>query len=366
MNTQDNTPYDNRQVNSLVEAALRIGLIFALLALTYGIARPFFSPVAWGAILAVALMPLTLKVKGWLGGRQGLAATLVSLVSVALLLMPAVLITESLIESGTKVATAFNEGNVNIDPPPAQVAEWPVIGETVYGAWNLANTNLEAALKQFQPQLRTVASWMLGAIGNSALGILLFIVSLLIAGLFMAKSAAMKQGLDRFAIRMLGDDGHEWVDMCAATVRSVVQGVLGVALIQALLSAVGLFLMDVPAAGVWVVLILIMAIMQLPAFLVLGPIIAYVFSYADTTPAIIFAIYTLIVALSDNFLKPMLLGRGLDVPMPVILIGAIGGMMLAGIIGLFSGAVVMAIWYRLFVFWLDTSEEQTATPPAES
>ena len=366
MNTEDNTPYDNRQVNSLVEAALRIGVIFALLALTFGIVRPFFTPVAWGAILAVSLMPLTLKVKGWLGGRQGLAATLVSLVGVAILLVPAVLITESLIESGTQVASAFNEGDVKIEPPPAKVAEWPVIGETVYGAWNLANTNLEAALTKVQPQLKAVGSWMLGAVANSALGILLFIVSLLIAGLFMAKSAGMKQGLDRFAIRMLGNDGHEWVDMCAATVRSVVQGVLGVALIQALLSAIGLFLMDVPATGVWVVLILILAIMQLPPILVLGPIVAYVFSYADTTPAIIFTVYALFVSISDSFLKPMLLGRGLDVPMPVILIGAIGGMMLAGIIGLFSGAVVLAIWYRLFVFWLDTAREQTATPPAEA
>jgi predicted PurR-regulated permease PerM len=352
MSSNDESPYDSKLVNSMVESALRIALIFGLLAISFSIIQPFITPIAWGGILAVALMPVTRWVQRRVGDRQGLAATLVTLTGVLLLLGPSILVTESLIDTGQELAEAFNEGDVKIDPPPARVAEWPVIGKPVFDAWTLANQNLEAALTQFESQLTAAASWLLGKLGNTALSVLLFIVSLAIAGFFMAKSAPVKAGLDRFAVRVLGDDGNEWVDMCGATIRSVVQGVLGVAIIQALAAAIGLFLMDVPATGLWVILILLLAIMQLPPLLILGPIAAYVFSYADTTPAVIFLVYALIISGSDAFLKPMLLGRGLDVPMPVILIGAIGGMMTAGIIGLFAGAVVLAIWYRLFIFWL--------------
>ena len=352
MNEPDDPSYDSKLVNSMIESALRIALIFGLLAISFNIIQPFLTPIAWGGILAVALMPVTRWVQRRVGDRQGLAATLVTLTGVLLLLGPSILVTESLIDTGQELADAFDEGDIKIDPPPAQVAEWPFVGEQLFDAWSLANQNLEAALSQFESQLTAAASWLIAKLGNTALSIVLFIVSLAIAGFFMAKSAPVKAGLDRFAVRVLGDDGDDWVDMCGATIRSVVQGVLGVALIQALASAIGMFIMDVPATGLWVILVLLLAIIQLPPLLILGPIAAYVFSYAETTPAVIFLVYALIISGSDAFLKPMLLGRGLDVPMPVILIGAIGGMMTAGIIGLFAGAVVLAIWYRLFIFWL--------------
>ena len=184
---------------------------------------------------------------------------------------------------------------------------------------------------------------------------LLFLVSLIIAGVFMAKADAVEASIKRLMTRVVGDQGAEWTDLSAATVRSVVQGVLGVAVIQAILSAIGLVVMDVPAWGIWVVIVLFLAIVQLPPILILGPIMVYVWSYADTTPALIFTIYGIIVSGSDVWLKPMLLGRGLDVPMPVILLGAIGGMMASGIIGLFAGAVVLALWYKLFGLWLEST-----------
>jgi predicted PurR-regulated permease PerM len=147
--------------------------------------------------------------------------------------------------------------------------------------------------------------------------------------------------------------GQEYTDLSKATIRSVAQGVLGVALIQALLAAIGMWVMDVPGWGLWSIVILVFAIAQLPPILVLGFVIAYVFSVADTTPAVIFAIYSLIVSVSDGFLKPLFLGRGMSTPMLVILLGAIGGMLLNGIIGLFVGAIVLALGYEIFIKWLD-------------
>lgn len=150
--------------------------------------------------------------------------------------------------------------------------------------------------------------------------------------------------------------GKYFSDLSRDTIRSVAQGVLGVALIQAFFSALGMMVMDVPAWGVWTLLVLVLAIAQLPPIIVLGFVSAYVFSVAETTPAVIFLVYCIIISSSDAFLKPLFLGRGMKIPMLVILLGAIGGMMMSGIIGLFVGAIILALGYELFIAWLDSNE----------
>ncbi len=356
METVDNRTQANRDfVNNIVEASLRIGLISVVLIACFGIVRPFVMPIVWGGIIAVTLMPVTLLLKNLLGGRQSAAAGLITLLAIALLVTPMVFISDSLIDSGQKLAAIFKEGGVRVPDPPAEVADWPLVGGPVHAFWNLASSNLEAALRQVEPQLETVGVWLLESAAGGVVSVLLFFVSLVIAGLLMAKSDAVEASIKGLMARVAGEHGVAWTDLSAATVRSVVQGVLGVAVIQAALAAIGLVVMDISAWGIWVVGVLLLAIVQLPPILILGPIVAYVWSYADTTPALIFTVYNLIVSSSDTFLKPMLLGRGLDVPMPVILIGAIGGMMASGIIGLFAGAVVLAIGHKLFTLWIESA-----------
>ncbi len=351
---------DEHFVNNMVESALRIGLIFLLLIWTYAIVKPFIIPIIWGAIIAAALMPAAQKLRTLLGGRPALVATLLTLVSLAVLIVPTIIVTESLVESTQRIVAAIDRGSITIPTPPPEVAEWPFVGKPVSEIWTLASTNIEAAFDKVEPQLKTAGSWLLGQVASSFVGILMFVVSILIAGLFMAKADLAIAMTEKMATRIVGDQGPEWVNLSAATVRSVVQGVLGVAVIQAFLAAIGLFVMDIPGAGFWSVLILLLAIMQLPPILVMGPIIAYVFSYAETTPAVIFTIWSLIASFSDTALKPLLMGRGVDVPMPVILLGAIGGMLLAGIIGLFGGAVVMAIAYKLMIHWIEVPHTSTS------
>ena len=357
------TARDEHFVDNMVESALRIGLIFLLLLWTYAIVRPFVIPIVWGAIIAVALMPATMKLKTMLGGRQALAGTLLTLVALAALILPAVIVTESLVETARSLAAAIDRGDLHIPSPPPEVADWPIVGRPVSEIWALASTNIEAAFQKLEPQLTTAGSWLLGQVASSFIGIVMFVVSILIAGVFMVKADLAVAMTKKMATRVVGDQGAEWVNLSAATVRSVVQGVLGVAVIQAFLVALGLFVMDIPGAGFWSVLILLLAIMQLPPILVTGPIIAYVFSYAETTPAVIFTVWSLIASFSDTLLKPLLMGRGVDVPMPVILLGAIGGMLLAGIIGLFGGAVVLALAYKLLLVWIETPG--TATTKAD-
>ncbi len=147
--------------------------------------------------------------------------------------------------------------------------------------------------------------------------------------------------------------------------RSVAQGILGVTLIQSILGGLGCLVVGVPGAGLWALLILLVAVVQLPPLLVLGPIIVYVFSTSSTVPAVLFAIWSVLVSISDPFLKSLLLGRGVDVPMLIIFIGAIGGFITSGIIGLFVGAIVFTAGYKLFLRWL-SEETQPEPEPSTS
>jgi predicted PurR-regulated permease PerM len=350
---QSENGYDPQFVRNMIESFLRIGLLLLLLIWTYDIIKPFTVPILWGAIIAMAAFPLVKWLQPKLGNKRGLTASLVSLVLILLLVVPTWSVTDSLLGGLKNLAATMDAGELAVPPPPATVADWPVIGERVFEGWSAANANLEAVLKKSAPQIKALSASLFKKLGSSLMGVLMFVVSLIIAGGFMAYAESCGEAAHRFFVRVGGlKPGGEWATLVVATVRSVLQGVVGVAIIQAALCAVGLVVMGIPGAPIWSAVILFFAIAQLPALIVAAPIIGYAFTAYDTTSASIFAVWMVLAAASDNVLKPMLMGRGLDIPMPVILIGAIGGMIASGIVGLFAGAVVLSIWYKLFSEWL--------------
>jgi predicted PurR-regulated permease PerM len=349
-----------------MDAAIRISLLALLLMWCFYIVKPFILPLLWGAIMAVAIYPLFVKAHHKLGGREKLTAVLIDLVALAILIVPAVMLTGSLIEGTQNIAAEYKSGTLTISPPSETVKDWPLVGEKLFNAWSLASSNLEEALVQFKPQVEAAGKWSLSAAAGAGASVVMFVVSIIIAGVFLVYAHSGSHALKTVVSRVLGDkEGKEFVDLAGATIRSVAQGVLGVALIQTVLGGIGLLAIGVPYAGVWALLILLLAIVQLPPLLILGPIVVYVFSVEATVPAVIFMIWSLLVSVSDSFLKPLFLGRGMDIPMLVILLGAIGGMILSGIIGLFVGAVVLAVGYSLFIAWLGpdeaAAEEDTPT-----
>ncbi len=226
-----------------------------------------------------------------------------------------------------------------------------------HAIWTAASQNLEAALAQAGPFLKTLAQGLLAGSASAGLGILMFALSIVIAGVLLSYGAPAAEAARRVARRVTGERGDELVALTQNTVESVTQGILGVALIQGVLAGIGLLVAGVPAAGLWALLVLFLAVVQIPTILVLAPIIVYVFTTASTGMAVAFAVWSLAVGFSDNFLKPLLLGRGVDVPMLVIFMGAIGGFILQGIIGLFVGAVVLAVGFTLFKAWMDEAPE---------
>ena len=356
MDNQDLSAQKKLFVSNMMESAIRIGLLFILVVWTYDIVKPFVIPVLWGAIIAVALMPLTHRLERAFKGRRGLAAVVLALLGIVLLVTPVVVVSGSIFDGVARTIEILQSGNINIPGPTQRVAEIPLIGDKLFEGWNSIANNVEKAILQFLPEIKSTLSALAGVIGSSLLTLVMFIISLLIAAGFMANAESCASAVGKIAVRAVGPDAKAWTSLTAATIRSVLLGVVGVAFIQTMIMGLALFAFGIPLSGLLTLVVLFMGIAQLPALIIVIPLIGYAYSTMDGTSATIFSIWVLLGGLSDNVLKPMLMGRGVDVPMPVILIGAIGGMLTAGIIGLFLGAVILAIWYELFITWLGNGE----------
>ncbi len=343
----------------IIDTAIRLGLIFLLVYWCLSIVSPFVGMVAWGAIIAVAIYPAFIALKKRLGGNQKRSLMLMCLIALTAVLLPAYLMSSSLIHGAGGLAESLKQGSLNIPAPGENVKSWPLIGEKAYVLWHQASENLGSLLENYQPQLVAAGKKVAAMAASVGLGILQFIVSILIAIAFLAQAESACRMVRRFACKVSGERGEQLVTLSTETIRSVANGLLGIALIQGILAGLGMVLVDVPAAGLLAFGVMLLAIIQAPPLLLMTPVMLYVFSVHSTGIAVLFAAWTMLVCISDTFLKPMLLGRGVEAPMLVILLGAIGGMFVSGIIGLFVGAVVLAVGYRLFVCWLDSDEAGT-------
>ena len=346
------------KVKIAIEIAIKVGLLAMVIYLSYLIAKPFMAIVVWGIIIAVAISPVVNNLEKRFGHRKKIIIA-ITVAVVAALLIPTYSLSGKTIETSQQVIHAMEEGNITIPPPTENVKEWPLIGNKAYAFWDSASNNLRKTLAPFSEKIKKAVSSLLSSLGSLIGTVFMFIGSMIIAAVFLIGSEGSVKFYKDLSRRLLGDKGNEWANLSTLTVRSVVMGVIGVAVIQATLALIGMGLMGIPLAIVWAIVILFLTIIQVPALLVIGPMIAYVFSQGSGTAEIIFAVYMLIVGASDGVLKPMLMGRGVDVPMLVILIGAIGGMMLMGMVGLFIGAVIFALAYTLFQFWIAEVEEET-------
>lgn len=334
--------------NRAIYTALRISFIALLLIWSFLIIRPFIMLVLWGIIIAVAIYPLFKMLSKKFGGREKLAATVITIIGLSILIIPSIYFIDSTVDSLSNYAAQMKQGTIHIMTPPESVAEWPVIGKPTYDIWMLISTNLEAAIIKFSPQIREFAPKVVAMAAHLGTTVLMFIASIIIAGILFTQAKPAKRAAQSIFETLIGKQGENFAELSVSIIKSVVQGIIGIALIQSLLGGIGMWAIGIPGAGLLALLILFFAIIQLPPLLVLGPVAVYSFTIADTTPAIIFTVWSLIVSMSDAVLKPLFLGRGVDVPMLAVLLGAIGGMIMSGIIGLFVGAVVLAISYKVF------------------
>jgi len=243
-------------------------------------------------------------------------------------------------------------GTLTIPAPAESIGSWPLIGEPLHSFWNLASENIQAALKQVSPQIKVVGKWLLETAAGAGFGILQFVFAIIIAGVLMPYATGGDRIAHAIAARLAGKQRTDLIELVKKTIRSVASGILGVALIQSLLAGLGFMVAGVPAAGLWALLCLLLGVAQIGIIVVLVPVIIYLFNTADTMTAVAFLVWSIPVGLIDNILKPILLARGVKTPMVIIFMGAIGGFLSSGIIGLFVGAVLLALSYELFMLWL--------------
>jgi predicted PurR-regulated permease PerM len=306
----------------------------------------------WSVILALAMYPLHNSLSKKMGGSPKLASTIIILSFLAIILVPTGFLIGSLIEEVKALKVSFDAGTLSIPAPTEKVKEWPIIGNKLYDFWLSASGDIQQLVIKYQDQLLQVGGkvgkGILGAVG----GVVQILVALFIAGILLIFGEA-GEGSRKIFRKLAGERGDEFADMTLKTVSSVVKGVIGVALILALLNGILFMLAGIPYAGIWTLLVFVLGVLQLPLFFITVPIVAYMFATKEFMPAAIWTVLLIVAGLSDNILKPILLGKGAPVPMLVIFIGVIGGFIFSGFIGLFTGAIVMSIGYKLFIGWLD-------------
>jgi predicted PurR-regulated permease PerM len=358
-------PVSERVVGRLLDVLIRAGLIFALALLCYRIFAPFLVLMQWAIILAVTMYPLHQAAARRMGGRQGWAATLIAVLGIALIVAPTAVLVSSTGDSVHRLINGLQENTLQVPAPPAGVAAWPIVGERVFAAWELAHTDLPALVKNLQPKLGELAKAAVAMVANIGGDILMFMLAFIVAGILMA----FGQGGDRASLaifnRLVGPARRdEFKALAVGTIRAVAQGVIGIAFIQAIAIGLCLLVAGVPFAGVLAGVVLVLGIAQVPALLVTLPAIAYLWASGNygTVEAAIFSVLLFVAGMADNVLKPLMLGRGVDVPMPVVLLGALGGMASSGILGLFVGATLFGLGYKIFMAWVADAPE---APPVD-
>jgi predicted PurR-regulated permease PerM len=325
-----------------------------LIALCIQLLAPFVGLILWTMVLAVCFYPLHNALKRR-GISNRLSASIIGTLLVALILIPTAIATISAASSVPRIVAELQTGERHVRPPPDSLKSLPVVGQKAYAAWSEASADMPAFAKKFGPQLASFTKWMVGQAGGTFVAILLIVLAVIFAAITLAYAESVRAFCRALLARITGDRGRaeHYMAIIGATIRSVANGVIGVAFVQALLCGIGFFVLGVPGAGILSLAAMVIGIFQVPVVIVTLPAIIWAFSSQTMTVAIIFTVWEVIAGLSDAALKPLLIGHGLEVPMPVILLGVIGGAMAYGLVGLFFGAVLLAVGYVLLREWLD-------------
>lgn len=356
MNTLPRVEFEfGRQAqSSLMDVLIRAALLGALALLCYKVFAPFLTLAAWSVILAVTLYPLHQWLARRVGRRQWLASTILAAVGVLLVVIPTASLLNSLADSVGGFVGAVRQNTLSIPAPREGVERWPLVGRQLHEVWSKAHADLPGLVQSVQPKAGDLALRAVGAVASVGGGLLLFMASFVVAAVVMAYGEAGARGGRALFRRVAGAArGEALTRLSTATIRAVALGVVGVAFIQAVLVGSALLLAGVPGAGVLALVALVLGIAQVPALVVTLPAVVYIWASGDYGggSAVVYTFVLLLVGAADNVLKPLMLGRGVDAPMPVILFGALGGMAGGGILGMFVGATLLALGHQILMSW---------------
>jgi predicted PurR-regulated permease PerM len=256
-----------------------------------------------------------------------------------------------LIDSVRTLAERIDLSTLTLPLPPDTIKSWPIIGDPIYQFWELASTNFRAALAKIAPQLKPIGSSLLQVAAGAGTGAIKFLIAVIVAGFLFSPAPSLVNAIKMFSRRLTSRNGEKFVNLAGATIRAVSRGVIGISALQACLVGFGLMVAGIPGASLITSAVLVLGIIQIGPSIVLIPLIIWSWTALDTMTALLFTAYMIPVNLLDNFLRPVVMARGLDTPTLVILIGVIGGTISHGITGLFLGPIILAVIWELLEAW---------------
>lgn len=335
-----------------IDQLVRITLVAALVYWSSKLILPLFGVLTWGFILAVALYPIYAWLKDRLKGQKIVAALIITLLSLLLVVGSLVLLTNNMLSTISDVTHDFRAAELSFPPPPDFIKGWPVIGDQLHHTWSLASSNMGSTVNKYAGYLLEAGKYLLGKTANITFDLMLFIIAVLFSGYLLVKSDYLVTNIGMIAKRLAPERGLMLANIMKDTIQNVSRGVIGLSLFQALLLGLLLLIAGVPAAGLISFIALIMGIAQISLMLAVLPVIIWLFFTKSILFASLLTVPLCVVAALDNFVKPFILARGLSTPMLVIFVGVIGGVLTHGVIGIFIGPVILAIFYDLVNHWL--------------
>ena len=345
-----------------VDLAIRIALIAGVVWISLALLRPIMPLMVWAVILAVAVHPVFAVLRRRLRLPRGLAATIVSLVLLALLLLPVMMLAVSAIDTLEDYAKLLAGGGHLVPSPPESIREWPLIGQRLHDLWTHAAADVRPLLTGHVQQIASAGRWIGRIAAGVTLEILQFAAAVIVAGVLLAYAETLTGVARSLADRVADTRGLRFLDIAGSTIRNVSQGVIGIALLQSALLGIGMLVAGVPFAGALTFACLVLAIVQVGPNIVMIPVIIWAWFSLPTLTAALLTAYSAPLLLVDNVLRPIVMARGLQTPMVVILAGVICGTLAGGLLGLFIGPVVLAVFYELVTAWILAGRQPTETP----
>lgn len=350
-----------RDLPRLIFGILFIGL---LLAASFWILKPFLLPLVWATMIAVATWPLLLAVQGALRNSRPLAILLMTLGLLLALIVPLALAVTTILQNADAMKEWVREASTQgLPQPPEWVGQLPLVGEKAAALWAQAATaGPEGLSARLIPYANKLLAWFVNNAGGVGLILLQFLLTLILTAILYAKGETAALGVRRFFRRLAGEQGEQAVLLAGKAIRAVAIGIVVTAMIQSLLGGIGLWLAGIPGAILLTAVMFLLAIAQIGVVPVLAVAVGWLFWKGATFWAIALLVWTVVVGSIDNVIRPVLIRRGADLPMLLILAGVLGGLVAFGIIGLFVGPVVLAVSYTLIKAWVNEAgpEEESA------
>jgi predicted PurR-regulated permease PerM len=348
--------------HDLTRTILAALFIVALLGISLWILLPFIAAIIWAVTIVAATWPLMIKIQSWLGGRRWAAVTVMTLILLGVLVVPlSAAIGVIVSNADTIIGWAKSLAQYEITTAPEWVIRLPLVGGPVAQAWNkMAASGVQGLASRAWPYASVVIKWFATHVGSLGALFVQFLLTVILSALLCAHGERAAEGVLRFGHRLAGRRGEESVRLAGLAVRGIALGVVVTALAQSLLGGLGLLITGVPFAPVLTAVMFMLAIAQIGPIPVLGVAVAWLYWSGSPVGGTVLLLFTLVVGVMDNFLRPYLIKKGADLPLILIFAGVIGGLMAFGLIGIFIGPVVLAVAYTLTVAWVEGEPEEEA------